>query len=108
MCRVFHMIVATIGRTKELRRLLESLTQQEFSDFEVIVVDQNDDNRLDEVMDEFDGRVPLMRIFSAKGVSRARNAVSGRLQAISSLFLTMTVGIPPASCRSRSVVSRTS
>ncbi len=69
----FSIIVATIGRTNELRRLLESLTQQDFSDFEVIVVDQNDDHRLDEVMNEFDGRVPLMRIFSAKGVSRARN-----------------------------------
>jgi len=67
------LIVATISRTKELRRLLESLTQQEFSDYEVILVDQNDDDRLQDVIREFAGRVPLLRISSPKGVSRARN-----------------------------------
>lgn len=69
----FSLIVATISRTKELRRLLESLTQQEFSDYEVILVDQNDDDRLQDVIREFAGRVPLLRISSPKGVSRARN-----------------------------------
>jgi glycosyltransferase involved in cell wall biosynthesis len=69
----FSLIVATVSRTNELRRLLESLTQQDFSDYEVILVDQNDDDRLRDVMDEFAGRVPLTRIFSPKGVSRARN-----------------------------------
>jgi glycosyltransferase involved in cell wall biosynthesis len=69
----FSLIVATVSRTNEIRRLLESLTQQESSDYEVILVDQNDDDRLSDVMDEFAGRVPLRRIFSPKGVSRARN-----------------------------------
>ena len=69
----FSLIVATMSRTNELRRLLESLTRQEFSDYEVILVDQNDDDRLQEVMDEFAGRVPLLRISSPKGACRARN-----------------------------------
>ena len=69
----FSLIVATIARTNELRRLLESLTLQEFTDYEVILVDQNHDDRLQEVMEEFVGRVPLLRISSPKGVSRARN-----------------------------------
>ncbi len=69
----FSLIVATIGRTNELKRLLESLTQQEFSDYELILVDQNYDDRLRDVMDEFVDRVPLLRISSSKGVSRARN-----------------------------------
>jgi glycosyltransferase involved in cell wall biosynthesis len=43
-------------------------------DYEVILVDQNDDNRVQEVMDEFASRVPLTRTSSAKGASRARNA----------------------------------
>jgi glycosyltransferase involved in cell wall biosynthesis len=69
----FSLIVATVSRTNELRRLLESLTQQDFSDYEVILVDQNDDDRLRDVMEEFAGRVALVRISSPKGVSRARN-----------------------------------
>lgn len=69
----FSLIVATVSRTNELRRLLESLTQQGFSDYEVILVDQNDDDRLRDIMDEFAGRVPLFRVSSPKGVSRARN-----------------------------------
>ncbi len=40
------LILATVGRTDELNRLFESLATQTFSDFEVIVVDQNSDNRL--------------------------------------------------------------
>src|ERR1700759_5362286 len=69
----FSLIIATLSRTTELRQLLESFTQQEFSDYEVILVDQNDDDRLQQVVDEFAGRVPIERIFSPKGVSTARN-----------------------------------
>ena len=69
----FSLIVATITRTHELKRLLESLTRQEFSDYEVILVDQNHDDRLQDVIEEFFGRVPVLRISSPKGVSRARN-----------------------------------
>jgi glycosyltransferase involved in cell wall biosynthesis len=69
----FSLIIATVSRTTELRGLLESFTQQDFSDYEVILVDQNDDDRLQAVVDEFTGRVPIERIFSPKGVSTARN-----------------------------------
>ncbi len=69
----FSLIVATLSRTTELRGLLESFTQQDFSDYEVILVDQNEDDRLQAVVDEFAGRVPIERIFSPKGVSTARN-----------------------------------
>jgi glycosyltransferase involved in cell wall biosynthesis len=40
------LIVATVERTKELDQLFESLGAQTFKDFEVIVVDQNEDERL--------------------------------------------------------------
>jgi len=43
-------------------------------DYEVILVDQNEDNRVQDVIDEFDGRVPLTRTSSPKGACRARNA----------------------------------
>jgi glycosyltransferase involved in cell wall biosynthesis len=69
----FSLIVATIARTNELERLFVSLTQQEFSDYEVILVDQNDDDRLSDVTEKFADRLPLVRISSPKGASRARN-----------------------------------
>lgn len=40
------LILATVGRTDQLDRLFDSLAAQTFSNFEVIVVDQNTDNRL--------------------------------------------------------------
>jgi glycosyltransferase involved in cell wall biosynthesis len=69
----YSLIVATVSRTTELRRLLESLTQQQFADYEVILVDQNDDNKLQSVIEEFRDLMPIRRIPSQKGVSRARN-----------------------------------
>lgn len=40
------LILATVGRTDQLDRLFDSLAAQTFSNFEVIVVDQNTDDRL--------------------------------------------------------------
>lgn len=40
------LILATVGRTDELGRLFDSLAAQTFTNFEVIVVDQNADDRL--------------------------------------------------------------
>ena len=42
----FSLILATVGRTKDLDRLFNSLAAQSFLNFEVIVVDQNEDDRV--------------------------------------------------------------
>jgi glycosyltransferase involved in cell wall biosynthesis len=69
------LVVATLGRTVQLDRLFESLARQDFADFEVIVVDQNPDDRL-EYLFKHGWPFPLSRIHtpSARGLSRARNA----------------------------------
>lgn len=42
----FSLIVPTFGRVEELSRLLTSLSKQSPAQFEVIIVDQNDDDRI--------------------------------------------------------------
>ena len=72
----FDLVVATVGRTSELRRFLESLGAQTHRDFRVLVVDQNDDDRLAPLADD-----NVVRLHSAPGLSRARNAALPHLTA---------------------------
>jgi glycosyltransferase involved in cell wall biosynthesis len=69
------LVVATLGRTVEVRRLLASLETQSHRDFDVIVVDQNPDTRLVPILAEFAGKLELRHVpFSCSpGASRARN-----------------------------------
>jgi glycosyltransferase involved in cell wall biosynthesis len=80
----FSLIVATIGRTSEFSVLLESLAKQEMRSFELIVVDQNPDDRLSALLDKWtsmiagvatSGEIPSLvkHLRCPPGVSRARN-----------------------------------
>ena len=76
----FSLIIATVERTIELERFLASLADQHYSDYEVIVIDQNDDNRLESILDEWLTNIPahsrplnLAHIRCQRGLSRARN-----------------------------------
>jgi glycosyltransferase involved in cell wall biosynthesis len=81
----FSLIVATLDRSAELARLFESLAAQTHKDFEVIIVDQNDDDRAKLIVDQYIGRLEIIHLTSAKGLSRARNVglrhVSGEIVA---------------------------
>jgi glycosyltransferase involved in cell wall biosynthesis len=69
------LVVATLGRTAELVRLFHSLADQDCSDFEVIIVDQNLDDRLEPLSkDNWPFQVKRIHTPSARGLSRARNA----------------------------------
>jgi glycosyltransferase involved in cell wall biosynthesis len=73
-CHVkFSLIVGTLGRSAELAKLFDSLVVQTHHDFEIIVVDQNDDDRAKLVVDRFIDRLNILHLTSAKGLSRARN-----------------------------------
>ena len=68
----FDLIVATVGRIQELGRLLDSLEAQRYQSLRVIVVDQNDDARLDPVLAGRGLEVLHLRS-EPPGLSRARN-----------------------------------
>ena len=70
----FSLIVATRGRVAELDALFTSLLAQGRADFEVLVVDQNDDDRLAATIARFQPRLPLVWLRSAVlNANHARN-----------------------------------
>lgn len=67
------LAVCTIERTSTLARLLESLAAQSYRNFELIVADQNDDDRVAVVLAPYKRRFDILHVHSARGLSRARN-----------------------------------
>jgi len=67
------LIVATVGRVDELGRLLASLDTQSFRNFELIIVDQNPDDRLFALVEFYKSRFAILHLRSSIGLSRARN-----------------------------------
>ena len=70
----FSLIVTTKDRTRELADLLQSLVRQRLRSFELIVSDQNADDRLLPVLAPFRPHLQLRHIRSSGGASRGRNA----------------------------------
>lgn len=66
------LIVATRGRSAELAILFDSLLAQDVSPTEVIVVDQNADDRLVPVLESYRGRLALRHLRSR--IANANNA----------------------------------
>lgn len=69
----FTLIIATINRTSELRRLLDSLSTQEYKKFEIIIVDQNPIGFLDNIVNPYRSKLSVKMVRSERGLSRARN-----------------------------------
>lgn len=75
------LLVATVGRTAELARLLHSLRAQSYTNFRVLVADQNPQGTLAPVLDAFsDLHIETLSVPPA-GVSAARNALLPRATA---------------------------
>ena len=70
----FSLIVCTVDRTSELERLLASLKVQRQRDFELILVDQNPDDRLVPLLKSYENDLSIIHIREQRrGASRARN-----------------------------------
>lgn len=69
----FSLVVATLGRERELGRLFESLAIQTYDNFEVLVVDQNADDRIVPLIEKFQKKLGIVHLTSEPGLSRARN-----------------------------------
>jgi glycosyltransferase involved in cell wall biosynthesis len=70
---MFSLIVPTLGRTDELRKLFESLCAQSYPDFEIILVDSNAPGFLKEVIDGYHSRLQIVHVFARFGLAAARN-----------------------------------
>lgn len=70
----FTLVVGTVGRTSELRTFLASLGAQTYKKFNLIVVDQNPDDRLVSLLGSYEDTLSIIHIRERKrGASRARN-----------------------------------
>lgn len=68
------LVLATANRTAEPERFLAALTAQTHRDFDLVVVDQNADDRMARLLEPHRDRYPLVHLHSQPGASRARNA----------------------------------
>jgi glycosyltransferase involved in cell wall biosynthesis len=75
----FDLVVATVGRTDELAAFLESVGAQAYPGVRILLVDQNEDARLEPILAA--PPVEVVRVSAPRGLSRARNAALPLLKA---------------------------
>jgi glycosyltransferase involved in cell wall biosynthesis len=67
-------LVSTLGRTTQLERLLRSLANQDYTGFDVIIVDQHQDDRLHFLFEQdWPFQLKWLRTPTERGLSRGRN-----------------------------------
>lgn len=68
------LVLATLGRDRELVAFLESLQAQTYEDFELIIIDQNKDGKIDAIVEPFKSCFPVNHIkVNFAGNARARD-----------------------------------
>jgi glycosyltransferase involved in cell wall biosynthesis len=73
------LVVATVDRVEPLAQLLDSLERQTHRALRVLVVDQNEDDRLEPVLSQ--PGLEIVQLRAPRGLSRARNTALDRLTA---------------------------
>lgn len=68
------LILCTLGRTKEVKSFLTHANEFTFDNFEIIIADQNEDDRIVKLLDDLDKRrFSVVHIKTPVGLSRSRN-----------------------------------
>ena len=70
---LFSLIIGTLNRSDCVKYCLESLRDQFYKNFEVIIIDQSDDDQTENVIQKFDDLDIIYKHVSYRGLSRARN-----------------------------------
>ena len=76
----FDLVVATVDRVAQLQQLFASLGRQTHKDFRVVLVDQNEDDRVQEVVRDHPS-LRIQHLHSPRGLARARNVALPQLEA---------------------------
>jgi len=70
----FSLIMATYGRGNEIENFLISLKNQTYKNFELIVIDQNEDDKAYKIIKKFENDINIIYLkVNFKGLSKARN-----------------------------------
>jgi len=65
--------MGTVGRFVELERFLDSLDKQTYRNFELIIVDQNKDDKVSSIIKNYENKFKILHLKSELGLSKARN-----------------------------------
>jgi len=69
----FSLILGTLSRPSSLEYCLDSLLNQDYDDFEIIVVDQSEDGESEKLVKSFNQQMIKYHHVEFKGLSKARN-----------------------------------
>jgi len=68
------LVLATLGRDVEVADFLKSLVYQTYRDFELIIIDQNQDGKIDKIVEQYKGSLVMQHIkVNFTGNARARD-----------------------------------
>src|SRR4030042_4790008 len=93
----FSVIAPTLTRPDEVVELLDSMIQQTFDDFEVILADGSPGTLVKEVADRYILRLPLFHLYEkGLGISESRNWGVKKATGDTIIFLDSDCITPPA------------
>ena len=69
----FSLIIGTLNRLSSLKNCIDSLRKQTFRDFDIIIIDQSDDDQTEKYVESIDDLNIVYKHVDYRGLSRARN-----------------------------------